>query len=141
MSPVNKADRTSSKSEPKTTQSHHAKRQETKPEISRRRCSLCQKDHFVMLCDAYKRKTASDRKQHIETNNLCTNCLGRHKVEDCNSKKNCTACGNRHHTPLHNAFRENEIATTTNVAQQPAKNHSAVLLATARVRVVDRFGV
>lgn len=138
--PVNKADRTSSKSEPKRTQSHHARKQEAKPEETRGRCSLCQKDHFVMLCDSYKKKTASDRKQHIENNNLCINCLGRHKVEDCHSKKNCTACGNRHHTSLHDAFRETESATSTNVAQRSAETHSVVLLATARVRVADRYG-
>ncbi|EFN72425.1 hypothetical protein EAG_00113, partial [Camponotus floridanus] len=68
------------------------------------------------------------------------NCLGRHKVDDCNSKKNCTACGNRHHTSMHDAFREAEITTSTNVALRNAGTHSTVLLATARIRVADRNG-
>lgn len=46
----------------KAARSHIAKRQEYKAEDKRGRCSLCKSDHFVMLCDEYKKKTALDRK-------------------------------------------------------------------------------
>ncbi|XP_071652996.1 uncharacterized protein [Temnothorax longispinosus] len=47
------------------------------------RCSVCQKGHFIMFCAAYKGKTAAERKQHVEANNLCLNCLGKHKLNEC----------------------------------------------------------
>ncbi|KMQ91670.1 hypothetical protein RF55_8423 [Lasius niger] len=102
------------------------------------RYSLCQRDHFLMLCEEYKRKTAAERKQHIKANSLCLNCLGRHKVSECASKKDCTACGARHHTPIHDACRETEVTKTSHVAQRPAERPTAVLFATARLRVADR---
>ncbi|XP_072766484.1 uncharacterized protein [Anoplolepis gracilipes] len=123
-----KTERPGAKPESKPTRSHHARKQEARPESVRGQCSLCQKNHFVMICDAYKRKSAFDRKLHIEQNSMCLNCLGRHKVDDCGSKKNCTACGKRHHTSLHDAFRGSENVTTANVAPRVANNNSVVLL-------------
>lgn len=43
-------------------------------------------------------------------------------------------------TTLHDAFRALEVAKTSHVARRPPSPPSAVLLATARVRVADRFG-
>lgn len=40
----------------KSTRSHHARKQESKIEEKRGRCSLCSKDHFVMVCEGYKGK-------------------------------------------------------------------------------------
>jgi len=64
-----------------------------KPEGKRGRCSLCQQDHYIMFCDAYTSKCAAERKQHVETNGICFNCLGKHKVSECSSKKTCSVCG------------------------------------------------
>lgn len=124
----------------KVTRSHLARKQESKPDSKRGRCSLCQKDHFLMLCDDYKRKSATERKQHIDENHLCLNCLGRHKVSECSSKKDCTACGSRHHTSIHDACRESEGTKTSHIAHESAEKSVAVLLATALVRVADRHG-
>lgn len=124
----------------KSTRSHHARKPETKSDQARGRCSLCRADHFVMFCEKYKEKTASDRRQYILENNQCVNCLGRHKVSECASKKSCSACGERHHTSLHDAFREAEAAQTTFVTQRSPATQVVVLLATARVRVVDNHG-
>jgi hypothetical protein len=112
----------------KSTRSHLARKQENKADGKRSRCSLCQRDHFLMLCKDYKRKTAVERKQHIEANSLCLNCLGRHKVSECASKKDCTACGARHHTSIHDAYRETEVAKTSHVAQRPAERQQFFLL-------------
>ncbi|KMQ84766.1 hypothetical protein RF55_17162, partial [Lasius niger] len=111
-----------------------------KPENKRGRCSMCQQDHYIMFCDVYKTKSASERKQHVETNNLCLNCLGRHKVSDCASKKACSACGARHHSTIHDACNTGEVAKSSHAAHRASRPVTAVLLATARVRVVDRFG-
>ncbi|XP_024886642.1 uncharacterized protein LOC112464084 [Temnothorax curvispinosus] len=105
------------------------------------RCSVCQKGHFIMFCAAYKGKTAAERKQHVEANNLCLNCLGKHKLNECDSKRNCSVCDGRHHSSLHDAYQGTEVATTSHLAQGPSENAVAVLLATARVRVRDRFGI
>lgn len=124
----------------KSTRSHLARKQETKAESSRGRCSLCQQSHFVMFCEEYKKKTAQERKQFIEAGKLCLNCLGRHPVSDCSSKKTCSACGERHHSSLHDASRESAVMKSSHVAQNASTKQAAVLLATARIRVADRYG-
>ncbi|XP_011862883.1 PREDICTED: uncharacterized protein LOC105559304, partial [Vollenhovia emeryi] len=119
----------------KPTRSHHVGKREDKSGGKPGRCSLCQGDHFVMLCEDYRKKTAVERKQHVTSSGLCLNCLGRHKVGDCISKKDCSACGQRHHSSLHDACRENEVAKTSHVARGVSDKQAAVLLATARIRV------
>ncbi|KAL6419839.1 hypothetical protein ACFW04_011153 [Cataglyphis niger] len=110
-----------------------------KSEGKRDRCSLCRQEHYIMLCDAYKAKTALERRQHVERHQLCFNCLGKHKMSDCPSKRTCSFCDARHHSTLHDAYNS-EIVKSSLSANRSAKA-SAVLLAMARVRVADRFGV
>ncbi|XP_029665085.1 uncharacterized protein LOC115236639 [Formica exsecta] len=139
MQPI-KADGATSKQEnssPRSTRSHLARKQESEPESKRSRCALCQQDHFVMLCEEYRRKTGLERKQVIEARKLCLNCLGRHLVDECASKKTCSVCDARHHSSLHEAYRENAVATSSHVAQGLCEQSASVLLATARVRVAD----
>jgi len=45
-----------------------------------------------MLCDTYKAKSADERKSHVEANGLCLNCLGKHQLRDCASKRTCSVC-------------------------------------------------
>lgn len=99
----------------RSTRIYHARRQENK---KGGRCSVCQGDHFVMFCEEYKKKTASEREQHVTASNLCANCLGRHKTSECASTKNCSACGGRHHSSLHDAFRGSETAKTSHISQR-----------------------
>ncbi|KAL6419298.1 hypothetical protein ACFW04_013938 [Cataglyphis niger] len=110
-----------------------------KSEGKRDRCSLCRQEHYIMLCDAYKAKTASKRRQHVERHQLCFNCLGKHKVSDCPSKRTCSFCDARHHSTLHDAYSSETVKSSLSASR--AAKASAVLLATARVRVTDRFGV
>ncbi|XP_036140869.1 uncharacterized protein LOC118644969 [Monomorium pharaonis] len=110
-------------------------------EVKRGRCSMCRQDHFTMACDTYKSKTAVERKKLVEAKDLCVNCLGRHKVSECASTKRCASCNEQHHSTLHDAFRESEAAlTTVQHARHPPERPLTRLLATARVRVADRFG-
>ncbi|KAL6417921.1 hypothetical protein ACFW04_012451 [Cataglyphis niger] len=92
-----------------------------------------------MLCDAYKAKTASERRQHVERHQLCFNCLGRHKISDCPSRRTCSFCDARHHSTLHDAYSSETVKSSLSASW--AAKASAVLLATARVRVTDKFGV
>lgn len=117
----------------KQTRALHARGQDGKPG----RCTMCQRDHFVMLCDTYKSKSAAKRKHHVEANGLCLNCLGKHRLSDCPSKKSCSVCNSRHHTSLHDACHEDTVRTT-HVSHNPSKPQTAVLLVTARV--TDRHG-
>lgn len=119
------------------TRALHTRKQDYKHS----RCSLCHKEHYIMFCDAYQQKTAEKKKQLVKDNDLCFNCLGKHKVSECTSKKTCTLCQARHHTSLHDACQSSEVAKTSHIAQQPFRLPISVLLATARVRVTDRFGI
>lgn len=115
-----------------------------KRESGTNRCQLCRRDHALMVCEEFKRKAAHDRRHFVEGNQLCANCLGRHKIADCPSKRLCSVCSEKHHTSLHNAFRkiplETDVAKTSLVAHGIARRCSTVLLATARILVTDRFG-
>ncbi|XP_025270835.1 uncharacterized protein LOC112639871 [Camponotus floridanus] len=138
LQPV-KVEAISSKPHPSPTQKTrtlHTRKQDSK----RGRCSLCGQDHYIMFCDLYQSKTAEERKRHVEANDLCLNCLGRHKVSECSSQKTCSSCRARHHTTLHEACPSGESAKTSHLAQHKVEATTTVLLATARVRVLDRFG-
>ncbi|KAL6418839.1 hypothetical protein ACFW04_011733 [Cataglyphis niger] len=95
-----------------------------KPEGNCDRCSLCRQEHYIMLCDAYKAKTALERRQHVERHQLCFNCLGKHKVSDCPSKKTCSICDAHHHSTLHDAYKS-EVAKSSLSANRSAKAASA----------------
>ncbi|XP_029159529.1 uncharacterized protein LOC114931579 [Nylanderia fulva] len=98
-----------------------------------------------MTCKEFKAKTAVERKTFVETNRLCFNCLGNHFLSRCQSKKNCLTCNARHHTMLHGASTSPPSAEATSLAttlatSRQCESHKAVLLATARVKVADRYG-
>ncbi|XP_029164536.1 uncharacterized protein LOC114943088 [Nylanderia fulva] len=108
-------------------------------------CALCREKHTLMTCKEFKAKTAVERKTFVETNRLCFNCLGNHFLSRCQSKKNCLTCNARHHTMLHGASTSSPSAEATSLAttlatSQQCESHKAVLLATARVKVADRYG-
>jgi len=115
----------------KQTRALHAKKEDSKRGL----CAMCQKDHFIMFCEVYKAKSAPERKGHIETNGLCLNCLGRHKLSEYTSKKTCSVCNACHHTTLHEACLEVATAKASHVSRRSSGPKVAVLLATARGRV------
>ncbi|XP_029167146.1 uncharacterized protein LOC114937725 [Nylanderia fulva] len=108
-------------------------------------CALCREKHTLMTCKEFKAKTAVERKTFVEINRLCFNCLGNHFLSRCQSKKNCLTCNARHHTMLHGASTSPPSAEATSLATTLAtsrqfESHKAVLLATACVKVADRYG-
>jgi len=46
------------------------------------RCTFCKGEHFLMFCDSFKAKAARERKEHVNENSLCLNCLGKHKTSE-----------------------------------------------------------
>ncbi|XP_011687068.1 PREDICTED: uncharacterized protein LOC105449509 [Wasmannia auropunctata] len=128
----------------RTTRAHHTKKRGSEPS---RGCPACKQNHFVMMCEQYKRKTPQERRELVDTHQLCRNCLGRHPVEGCPSMKTCGKCGARHHTSLHEAFVTSSAAisgpgpaASVHVAKPPVEC-AQVLLATARVVLFDQHGV
>ncbi|KMQ83044.1 hypothetical protein RF55_21106, partial [Lasius niger] len=56
---------------------HHAKGRGAE---SNRSCPLCKKEHFLAFCDSYKKKSAQERREIVNTHQRCWNCLGRHMI-------------------------------------------------------------
>ncbi|XP_062606698.1 uncharacterized protein LOC134268455 [Saccostrea cucullata] len=66
-----------------------------KPQVC---CAYCKETHYSNDCEKFKNCT--DRMRIVKRDKLCFNCLGRHRVTDCQSKSNCKICKKRHHTSL-----------------------------------------
>jgi len=126
----------------RATRANHARKQGAE---HGRRCPICKQNHFVMVCEQYKKLTPQGRRDIVTTHQLCWNCLGRHQLSVCPSSKTCSKCAAKHYTSLHDTFvPASTIAIGTTPAptahvSQPAEC-SPVLLATARILVADRFG-
>ncbi|XP_011872439.1 PREDICTED: uncharacterized protein LOC105564580 [Vollenhovia emeryi] len=67
------------------------------------KCVACSGTHPLIKCISFKAKSASDRRDCVQRSGACYNCLGRHRVRDCQSNKRCGApgCQRKHHTLLH----------------------------------------
>ncbi|KMQ91677.1 hypothetical protein RF55_8420 [Lasius niger] len=94
-----------------------------------------------MVCRDFKAKPDNERKAIIEKSGLCYNCFGNHPVAKCQSSKNCSTCKARHHTMIHDAYvppQSAEVSTLSAVRR--TEDRKAILLATARVMIADRYG-
>ncbi|KMQ88090.1 hypothetical protein RF55_12480 [Lasius niger] len=141
---------TSGKSAEKSGRSARANHAKGRGADSSRSCPLCKKEHFMAFCEQYKKKSAQEKREAVNTHQRCWNCLGRHMVGECSSVKTCSKCSGRHHTSLHEAFTSATAialpsggpgtSPTVHMAKQPPAECASVLLATARVLVMDRSG-
>lgn len=106
------------------------------------KCVLCKKRHFVLFCPSYNQMDAQKRKEMVANRHICENCLGRHAVKECKSKKTCAACGKQHHSSLHDAYTpagnaNTAVSVVTNAARQMKTRGIGAILATVRVQVID----
>ena len=65
---------------------------------------MCHKSHRLMNCFKFLKKSLEERKELVETKNLCENCLSKRRLlESCISKFNCRmdGCSQKRHTLLH----------------------------------------
>ncbi|XP_071640001.1 uncharacterized protein [Temnothorax longispinosus] len=134
-----KSENPAAKSDTRTARAHQAGNKDK----SKGSCPSCNENHFIMVCATYKAKSASERRQVIEANNLCINCLGKHRVTDCPSKRTSSVCGEKHHSSLHDAYRvvkDTSPAMTSHTSQPISTAGQTIILATAQVRIADRFG-
>uniref|UniRef100_A0A8D8MGU8 CCHC-type domain-containing protein n=1 Tax=Cacopsylla melanoneura TaxID=428564 RepID=A0A8D8MGU8_9HEMI len=126
--------------------------------------------HALYRCDKFKSLSAYDRLKFVRENSLCFNCLGKdHTVSECKSKLGCSFCRAKHHSLLHLERHESKSQTypvlspptpsssTSAVPPGPQSQsenrcsviccsterpdmHQTVLLATAQVNIIDKFG-
>ncbi|XP_066585529.1 uncharacterized protein [Prorops nasuta] len=65
------------------------------------KCPLCTSEHYIGRCDSFRNMKSNDRYSEVRRLGLCFNCLGRHQVRSCTSKRSCKKCNGMHHTLLH----------------------------------------
>ena len=61
-------------------------------------CVYCKGEHSPNACTAVT--DYQKRLDIVKKENLCFNCLGKHKISQCNSKFRCKRCSHKHHTSL-----------------------------------------
>ena len=64
---------------------------------------------YLYKCSHFQTLSPFDRREHVKNIKLCFNCFGSHHNQHCNSKNVCRtgSCGRKHHTLLHESFRDN----------------------------------
>ena len=80
-------------------------------------CAFCKGPHTANQC------TITDHQRRLDIvkqNNLCFNCLGKHRVSTCSSRHRCRKCHRKHHTSLcteANPPKKEENTKTTQVTK------------------------
>ena len=65
-------------------------------------CGLCAQMHYVFACSKFLDMGVGDRKAHVQSASLCSNCLRPgHKAGNCSSSYRCRLCKAGHNTLLH----------------------------------------
>ncbi|XP_073847667.1 uncharacterized protein [Musca autumnalis] len=73
-------------------------------------CGLCQKDHPIKTCDAFRSLNHNQRFDVVCQFSYCINCLARsHTRSKCPSRLNCQICSGQHNTLIHYATLLNEL--------------------------------
>ena len=65
-------------------------------------CTLCSTLHYLFQCRQFQEMTVAQRKTHIQSSNICSNCLRPgHILANCQSTFRCRLCKLQHNTLLH----------------------------------------
>ena len=91
-------------------------------QLESRKCTVRPTDQSVAKTDEFKTMTPLQRKQFVQSKNLCFNCLRPgHAVANCPSKFSCRHCSTKHHSLLHidvanqpKRFEKAKVSTTDN---------------------------
>ncbi|XP_011701529.1 PREDICTED: uncharacterized protein LOC105458145 [Wasmannia auropunctata] len=82
----------------------------SKPPI---KCIVCSESHSLINCTEFRKLTPAAKREKITQLRACINCLNPyHLVNKCASKHSCFACGQRHHTTLHDSFTVPVLASS-----------------------------
>ncbi|RLU14836.1 hypothetical protein DMN91_012723 [Ooceraea biroi] len=128
--------------------------------VSHSGCSCCTAAHYIASCPDFAAKSLDERHDFVSRKNLCYNCLGAHRLTDCRCVKRCRRCKGNYHSFLHRdsvsvpasgnpttpppvSMSSNKsdisnkvVAQSLHAASNLQPNGPAVLLATARVRLI-----
>ncbi|XP_015189698.1 PREDICTED: uncharacterized protein LOC107073524 [Polistes dominula] len=91
--------------QPPANSSRSVTHQTSRPAQSRTTypCDCCGQDHYIAICPKMRGYSVNQRVRLIRDRSLCCNCLGRHNLRRCNSRRHCKSCNDYHHTLLHGA--------------------------------------
>ena len=64
-------------------------------------CSFCKQAHYIATCVSFKSKSLSEKRDFVNRESLCFNCLRKHSVQACRSPRRFIICKGKHHTTLH----------------------------------------
>ena len=67
-------------------------------------CAFCEGVHFLLFCPEFKSKSAAERKEFVNCEGICSNCLGFHKFSHCQNLNRCRTCKKKHHSMLHESL-------------------------------------
>ena len=105
------------------------------------KCLMCSGNHRLNACNAFLQSSISDRSKLVRDWKICTNCFGRHAVDDCKSLYTCRSCHQRHHTMLHHEMSSAmPIQSNTSCNTITSSDHDVTLLQTALVNIRDSTG-
>ena len=103
-------------------------------------CKLCNQYHYAFACKVFNEMGVAQRKQHVQSAQLCSNCLKPHLPSSCNSTYRCRVCQAAHNTLLHvdgssvASVSQASIATSTTPPQREG------LMMTSQVRLTGPKG-
>ncbi|KAI4486993.1 hypothetical protein M0802_012133 [Mischocyttarus mexicanus] len=87
-------------------------------------CCYCRRQHYLAFAPQFASLSRKDRVEVVMEARLCFNCLGRHNVRQCRSKRRCNFCGEQHHTLIHQEHRA--ISTKPKASQVRSKSSSPI---------------
>lgn len=110
-------------------------------------CPVCENDHYIQACPIFLQLEPQDRVNAVKRARLCLNCLrSGHLIKQC-TRSTCRKCQGKHNTLLHFSKQSTDSPQDSN-AQPPTVEgplttltsslSSEVLLATARVKILDK---
>ena len=99
-------------------------------------CNLCQQMHYVFACRVFKEMNVVARRQHVQTNSLCENCLKPHPTSNCTSTYRCRVCQGNHNTLIHTE-PTGVVHNTSSLAPSHSKEG---LMMTSQVKLVGPTG-
>ncbi|CAK9827829.1 hypothetical protein ANTRET_LOCUS5477 [Anthophora retusa] len=104
-------------------------------------CNFCKGSHYPQQCETFLRLSIPDRIKFAKTKSSCLNCLRpTHRTSECRSTT-CRRCYQKHHTLLHQEVASTSVAPTqVNATCLKASTPSQILLSTAVINVMDKFG-
>ena len=101
-------------------------------------CPLCPEQHYPYLCGKFGEFSQSQRRKHVQDNNLCTVCLKpNHTAANCTNTFKCRYCKGNHNSMLH---QDGSTINSTNSAVSPSPRRSHLMM-TSQVILTGPTGV